>query len=294
MSSQTLIDDASLTRMAAFAEQPGGGNPAGVWIGDAHPDDATMQAIAAQVGYSETAFLVPDGTRRWRVRYFSPEMEVPFCGHATIASGVVLGMRSGVGLHHFETAAGQVPVQVSRADDGAMVATLTSVTPSSRTVDEATLEEALRCLGWGRELLDPSIPPAIAFAGASHLVLAVGERQTLAALDYDFAALTALMRAHDLITLQLIWRQDDITFHSRNPFPVGGVVEDPATGAAAAALGGYLRELGAVETPAKMLIRQGDDMGRPSRLHVDIPAHGGISVTGRGLSLEADSQARST
>jgi PhzF family phenazine biosynthesis protein len=95
-------------RYAAFTDDPTGGNPAGVVIGSSLPADADMQRIAAEVGYSETAFLAridtpttpppdPDGpgTRRYRVRYFSPLAEVPFCGHATIASGVILAERDG-------------------------------------------------------------------------------------------------------------------------------------------------------------------------------------------------------
>jgi len=83
----------TLLRLAAFTADPAGGNPAGVWIGDVLPPAGEMQRIAAEVGYSETAFLAPDASGeagRWRVRYFSPLAEVPFCGHATIASGVAL------------------------------------------------------------------------------------------------------------------------------------------------------------------------------------------------------------
>ena len=86
----------TLLRLAAFTADPAGGNPAGVWIGDELPPADEMQRIAAEVGYSETAFLAPDGSGqpgRWRVRYFSPLAEVPFCGHATIASGVALAER---------------------------------------------------------------------------------------------------------------------------------------------------------------------------------------------------------
>ena len=75
-------------------------------------------------------------------------------------------------------------------------------------------------------------------------------------------------------------------FRSRNPFPPGGVVEDPATGAAAAALGGYLRELGAVSVPATVTIDQGIELGRPSLLTVTIPAgDGGISVAGTAVPI---------
>ena len=86
----------TLLRLAAFTADPAGGNPAGVWIGDELPPAGEMQRIAAEVGYSETAFLAPDASGepgRWRVRYFSPLAEVPFCGHATIASGVALAGR---------------------------------------------------------------------------------------------------------------------------------------------------------------------------------------------------------
>jgi len=74
-------------------------------------------------------------------------------------------------------------------------------------------------------------------------------------------------------------------FHSRNPFPVGGVVEDPATGAAAAALGGYLRAAGLIPVPSTVTILQGEAMGRPSRIVVDVPVDGGIVVSGTGVWL---------
>ncbi|MEM7603144.1 MAG: PhzF family phenazine biosynthesis protein, partial [Verrucomicrobiota bacterium] len=118
--------------------------------------------------------------------------------------------------------------------------------------------------------------------------LAVADRHTLDELDYDFDHLKALMLRDGLTTLQLLWRERSDVFHSRNPFPVGGVVEDPATGAAAAALGVYLREANLVSVPTTLLIRQGEAMGRPSQLTVDIPAKGGIVVTGTAVSIEAE------
>ncbi len=101
-----------LVRIAAFSDGLQGGNPAGVWIGASLPGAHEMQHIAAEVGFSETAFAAPMSTRlpqgvqaveptaelrEWRVRYFSPEAEVPFCGHATIALGVALARRFGEG-----------------------------------------------------------------------------------------------------------------------------------------------------------------------------------------------------
>jgi PhzF family phenazine biosynthesis protein len=116
-------------------------------------------------------------------------------------------------------------------------------------------------------------------------VLAVANADRLAALEYDFERLKALMLRNEITTLQLVWRESDGVFHARNPFPVGGVIEDPATGAAAAALGGYLRAANLVAAPTTLLIRQGEAMGRPSRLIVDIPAAGGIVVTGTAVPI---------
>jgi PhzF family phenazine biosynthesis protein len=83
----------------------------------------------------------------------------------------------------------------------------------------------------------------------------------------------------------LVWRESDAVFHSRNPFPVGGVVEDPATGSAAAALGGYLRSAGLITVPGSFGIRQGEVMGRPSWIGVEVPVTGGIVVTGRAVRI---------
>ena len=279
------MHSSSLHRYAAFTTDPAGGNPAGVWIGDALPDAATMQRIAAEVGFSETAFVAPAAGPDRTVRYYSPEAEVSFCGHATIATGVALGEADGEGTYRLSTAVGEVPV-TARVRDGQWEASLTSVEPAHEPAPQGLVAEALAALGWEREDLDEAIPPARAYAGAWHLVLAVASADRLAALDYDFEALRTLMLLDGLTTLQLVWRERPGLFHARNPFPVGGVVEDPATGAAAAALGGYLRDAHLVSVPATVTIRQGETMGRPSRLRVDIPAAGGVVVTGAAVPLD--------
>ena len=277
----------SLHYYAAFSRDSQGGNPAGVWVGDSLPDPEVMQQIAADVGFSETAFIAPAKGPERTVRYYSPEVEVSFCGHATIAAGVVLGSFEGDGTYTLSTSVGDVPVSV-HTRDGISEASLTSVEPSYTGVPAELVGEALSTLGWKWSDLDDSIPPAKAYAGAYHLVLAVAEKSRLFELDYDFNGLKALMLREGLSTLQLIWRENPDVFHSRNPFPVGGVVEDPATGAAAAALGGYLREARLVNAPCTILIRQGEAMGRPSRLTVEIPASGGIVVKGTAVPMERE------
>ena len=274
----------SLYRLAAFAETPGGGNPAGVWVGEALPDPARMQAIGKELGYSETAFISPTTGREREVRYFSPEAEVPFCGHATIATGAALGAEGGEAVYRLSTRVGVVPISVRSTDAGSEVS-LVTVDTEHKPVSGEVLEEALSAINWSRQDLDTSIPPAVAFAGAWHLVLGVSTLDRLNDLDYDFERLKRLMLGENLTTLQLVWRASEQVFHSRNPFPVGGVVEDPATGAAAAALGGYLRDSGILSVPAKLEIRQGEAMGRPSLIRVGVPESGGIVVTGSVMKI---------
>ena len=276
-----------LHRLAAFTDTPTGGNPAGVWIGPTLPRPAEMRRLAAAVGFSETAFLARRDDRTWTTRYYSPEDEVSFCGHASIAAGILLAAKEGPGTYVLATAVGDVPVEVRDGPHGRTTATLTSVEPSHRPVASEVLDRALTALHWSREDLDASIPPAVAYAGAWHLILAVAHDDTLRSVDLDaaFDDLKSLMAAEGLTTLQLVWRRDAHTFSARNPFPPGGVVEDPATGAAAAALGGYLRAIGAVGPPADLIVHQGHEMGRPSLLEVHIPRNGGIEVGGMAVIL---------
>jgi PhzF family phenazine biosynthesis protein len=280
---------AELLRLAAFTLDPAGGNPAGVWLGPEMPTIAEMQSIAADVGYSETAFLAPDGTGRpeaYRVRYFSPVAEVPFCGHATIASGVALAEQTGPARFLLTTNGGLITVDTERDPDGRLRATLTSVPPRVHDADPELVIDALAALRWPLDALDVALPPAVAYAGARHLILASRTYEGLRDLDYDFEQLRSIMLTADLTTLQLVWREATDRFRARDPFPVGNVVEDPATGAAAAALGAYLRWRGELRPPARFTISQGVEMGRPSLIEVEVPADtGGIRVSGTAVSL---------
>lgn len=274
-----------ILRYAAFSERPDGGNPAGVVLDASGMDDEAMQSVAADVGYSETAFLLP-GEDGYAVRYFTPEIEVSFCGHATIAAAAALGERDGPGRVILRAPAGRLALETRADDEGRILAGMRTVAPSSHAVDEADVADALRALGWTAADLDPALPPRVACAGARHLILAARRRERLATLDYDYDALGEVARRLALITVALVWRQDASTFRARNAGPSVGIVEDPATGAAAAALGGYLAELGHLTAPARLTILQGAEMGRPSRLTVELdPGHAGVLVSGAAVRI---------
>jgi PhzF family phenazine biosynthesis protein len=268
-------------RIAAFADGKVGGNPAGVVICDALPDAAAMQGLAREVGYSETVFAAPSG-EGWRVRYFAPEVEVDFCGHATIALGAALALQCGDGTFRLQLNNAGITVEGQR-DGSIITAALQSPPTSSKPASSRLVAEALALFAYAPADLDARIPPAIANAGANHLVLALESRERLSAMHYDLDAGRTLAAAESLVTISLVHAETSQRFHARNPFPIGGVYEDPATGAAAAALAGYLRDLGWPHNGAIEIV-QGEDMGVPSRLHAQIPATPGASIRVSGMA----------
>jgi PhzF family phenazine biosynthesis protein len=279
-----------IQRLTAFSNDPDGGNPAGVVLDATGLSDAEMLAIAAEVGYSETVFLTgrpKDGPEAFDVRYFSPVAEVDFCGHATIAAGIALGQAHGPSTYEFNTNAGPIELEVFENDDD-LVVTLISPPASVRPLNDDALAALLAALDWDEEDLDPRFTPAIGFAGNAHPVLVADSRDRLAELDYDFDDLHELMTTEGWTTIQLVYPDegDPSTrkWHSRNPFPVGGVYEDAATGAAAAAFGGYLRQHGIAGVGDQIQILQGDDMGRPSLILLTV---GGsqMQISGTGIQI---------
>ena len=242
-----------------------------------------MARIAADVGYSETAFAVSQDAegRKWRVRYFSPESEVPFCGHATIALGAALGQRAGGGTYDLTLNDASISVDAEQTDAG-MVATLSSPPTDSRAANPAELAGALGLFGLTAADLDERLEPARIHGGADHLLLALKDRRRLAEMTYDLDRGRDMMRRYGLVTIMLVHIEDTRTFIVRNAFASGGVLEDPATGAAAAAFAGYLRDR---DWPhgGEFTIRQGEDMGAPSVIKVRLSDVAGspVHVSGR-------------
>nr|WP_319383559.1 PhzF family phenazine biosynthesis protein [uncultured Roseibium sp.] len=267
-----------IQRIAAFSQGSEGGNPAGVVLLPEAASADEMARVAADVGYSETAFAVAQGNdgRSWRVRYFSPESEVPFCGHATIALGAALGKHNGAGTYSLELNDATITVDAEETPDG-MMATLSSPPTRSRAMTDAEEQDVMALFALATEDLDPRLAPAFIHGGANHAVLPLKDRARLAAMSYDLDDGRGVMRKHDLVTVMLVYIEGDQTFVVRNAFASGGVLEDPATGAAAAAFAGYLRDC---QWPhnGSFTIRQGEDMGSPSLIKVTLDDTAGASV----------------
>ena len=271
-----------LLRIAAFSDGSAGGNPAGVALCETLPGVADMQRIAAEVGFSETAFAAPAGDA-WRVRYFAPESEVPFCGHATIALGAALAMDQGNRVFELKLNNAVISVE-GRYSGNSLTAALQSPPTRSNVPQQSHIDEALQLFGLTAADLDASIPPAAIHAGADHLVLALRSRSRLAAMNYDLREGQRFMRIAGFVTIALVYAREAQQFDVRNAFASGGVLEDPATGAAAAALAGYLRYRGWPHAGVIDIV-QGEDMGMRSLIRAEIPAI-------RGSSIRVSGQAR--
>lgn len=262
-------------RIAAFSDGEIGGNPAGVLIADELPEAEEMQRIAAEVGFSETAFASPVDAG-WRVRYFSPAMEVPFCGHATIALGAALALANGDGVFNLLLNEAKITVEGTRNVDG-VAAALQSPPTRSAAAPTQLVSDVLTLFGYTADDLDARIPAALAHGGADHLVIGLKNRELLAAMEYDQNLGRTLMKELGLVTILFAYSETPRLFHTRNPFASGGVYEDPATGAATAAFAGYLRDIdwphgGAID------IVQGEDMGMRSLLRAEFSSIPGSSI----------------
>ncbi|MGR3373363.1 PhzF family phenazine biosynthesis protein [Pseudooceanicola nanhaiensis] len=267
----------NILRYAAFTDGPSGGNPAGVLLADALPSPEEMQCTAAEIGYSETVFAARQGDSAWRTRYFAPDMEVPFCGHATLALGAALAETVAPGQYALRLNEGEITVE-ARVANGLVRAALQSPETGSRPAEETCVREARELFALNASDMDTRIPPAIACAGATHLILGLASRNALSrAIPYDLERGRALMEKWGLGTICLVTATAERAFAVRNAFALGGVSEDPATGAAAAALAGYLRDLGWPHGN-HIEFAQGDDMGVPSRISAEFSSEPQSSI----------------
>lgn len=262
-----------------FTDTAFGGNPLAV-VPDARGlEAATMQRIAAEFGYSETTFVLPpeDPAHTARVRIFTPSREVPFAGHPNVGTALVIAWegscfgRPVTDSLLFEEDAGLVPVAVGRDAQGqARRATLTA--PQRVSVGpEAELAAVAACCSLDPGRIDTSAhPPILASVGLPFVFVRVADRAALAAAQPDVAAFARhapQMPAPD-IHLYVPGTGHGADFHARMFAPLDGVVEDPATGSANAALIGLVAHLDPrSDFTLELAIAQGEDMGRPSLLH---------------------------
>lgn len=273
----------NVIKISAFSDDNRGGNPAGVVLTETMPSEDDMQKAAADVSFSETVFAQRQlDKNNWRVRYFSPESEVPFCGHATIALGAALAEKYGDDSYHLSLNDAEISVQGMRQGKQ-YVAALKSPPTHYQVLDKLQIDETLALFDYQQSQLSGAIAPARIHGGADHFVLALNSADDLASMSYDLSEGREFMLDRGLVTIMFVLIETDELFHARNAFASGGVQEDPATGAAAAAFTGYLRDIG-WSSNNKITIIQGEDMGCRSIITAEYGAELGASIQVSGAT----------
>ena len=259
----------------AFTNQLFGGNPAGVALldGDTFPNDELMLKIAAELRFSETAFIRRHSATEFTIRYFTPKAEVELCGHATIASFSLLhrkGLASGRCLCH--TLAGDLVIET-----GERVMMQMAQPRIVETVED--IDEIYKALGING--YTPTLPVQITYTGLPDFMIQVNDIATLQAMKPDMEAITEITRRYNAVSFHVFaFGNDGYTAHVRDFGPLYGVPEESATGTANAALTYYLQQNGCLGQEAECTFLQGEAMGRPSVVATRIEADGNIFVGG--------------
>jgi trans-2,3-dihydro-3-hydroxyanthranilate isomerase len=270
----------------AFTSEPLSGNAAGV-VPDAEGlDGEQMQAMANELGASETAFLLPSDDADRKVRYFTPTQEVDLCGHATIASHGFLAEEGELGDEAtLETNVGVLDIDI---EDGTVWMTQDTSDVERVDLDYQRVADALGADPATLEDIGADLPLATATTGLPFLVVPVNFLEGVSNLDPDMSAVAELtdeLGVTGVYAFTFDALDADSTLHGRMFAPAAGVDEDPVTGTASGAVGAYLREVRAFdgELPEEMTFEQGHFIDRPGTVRVRARADP-VSVGGRAVT----------
>jgi trans-2,3-dihydro-3-hydroxyanthranilate isomerase len=259
-----------------FTDVPLAGNQLAVFTDARELDPATMQALALEVGFSESVFVLPprEGGHAW-IRIFTESSEIPFAGHPTLGAAFVLAAPLQLGVIELECGSGIVPVVLERDESGRIVfGRMTQPVPSFEPFERA--DELCAALGVGGSAL----PVEVYDNGIRHVYVALGSEAEVAALEPDWGALAV----YDLIGVN-VFAGSGARWKLRMFSPSPGMGEDAATGSAAGPLACHLARHGSIGWGEPIEISQGTEIGRPSTLHaVAHGSEGGIEAVEVGGS----------
>ncbi len=255
-----------------FTPRPLAGNQLCVVPDPVALEQDEMLAVAQEIGFSETTFVSEAGGDRYAMRIFTPDEELPFAGHPTLGTAFVLVSEGRVTSPATQVvAAGEIPVEVDVASGFAW---MTQLPPRFGAVaEDRELLAAAVCLEPG-DLRD-DLPAQVVSTGLPPLIVPIRDLETLrrARIDQRLVAEACERWGGEELYLFALGPGGDVT--ARFFGPTVGILEDPATGSAAGPLGAYLAEHGLAGMPGAVRILQGEQVGRPSELHVDVRPEGG-------------------
>lgn len=254
----------------AFSDEIFGGNPAGVVLlddGQEFPSDLVMLKTAAELRYSETAFIKKIDQGRFNIRYFTPAAEVDLCGHATIGSfGAMMewGMVEDGGKYILETLAGQLKVEIT---DGFIFMEMGEPVKIGTIDNVQKIAELASVMGIKSE--DVTMNPDLVSTGLPDIMLCVRSKEILNSISPDFPALSKLSEAYEVTgvhAFSLAEEGSGTTADCRNFAPLYEIDEEAATGTSNGALTFYLFEKGIIKPEERNLFVQGEAMNRPSKI----------------------------
>lgn len=274
-----LTDMIAYSEVSAFTDTPGQGNRAGVVLDAANLTDAQMQALAAFLEAPETVFVTRQGAGSMRVRYFTPTQEVEFCGHATVALGLMLA-QSGLwrgGTMVLETLAGRVPLRLD-LDAGVPSRVWMRQRPLQvRPLPTTLREELAGALGIDSRMIHRGLPLAAASTGLWSAFIPLLDGLVLDALEPDLPRIRTLSEALGVASLYTYAPMGVNRFAARDFAPLVGVDEDPVTGSAGGALMALLASEGRLPVRAGRacgLIFQGHAIGSPGEIEIEVEMQG--------------------
>lgn len=277
-----------------FTDRPFAGNPLCVVPDGRGLDPRQMQAIAQEMNLSETTFVLPptDPQADYWMRIFTPAQEIPFAGHPSVGTAYLLALRGRFVLRepvtrvHQQVGIGVLPLDIEVVSGVPGRVTMTQGPPAFGGVlrDLAPVGEALGVEA--ARLARSPLPVQLVSTGLRHLMVPVPDLATLAALRPNPGALDRLLASAEALgcyAFTLETGSAEVTARARMFAPGAGVPEDPATGSAVGPLGAYLAVHGAIPRDRRtLLVEQGIEMGRPSRMRVEVERDGaGLPVTVR-------------
>ncbi|MGX1829084.1 PhzF family phenazine biosynthesis protein [Paenibacillus taichungensis] len=256
-----------VSTLHAFSDKPLGGNPAGVVLQAGHLSDSQMQEIARQVGFSETAFVMPSDQADFKVRYFTPSDEVDLCGHATIALFYLMKAQHivDVGVYTLETLAGILEVVVHNNGEVYLSQALPEF---GEIVDRQDIADSL---GISTLDLHAELPVQIVSTGLRDILIAVKHVDVLSKIIPDFKLITEISKANHVVGYHVFALEPDAKValaECRNFAPLYDIPEESATGTSNGALLCYLHQYNQLSDPhdTTYTIRQGYTMNRPSEI----------------------------
>ena len=273
-----------------FADEVFGGNPLAVFPEADGMNDTLMLKIAREMNLSETTFIFPPTSQDhdFIVRIYTPQKEIPFGGHPMIGTAHVLHLAGKVNQNttkiHLETKVGTIPISLTNGLYS-MKQPLPSFKPCEFSINKLSKALSLKIMD-----IDDRWAPEIVSTGFPAIFLPVKKRESLAKINLNLALLEDILGKIDMIYAFSLGQIDgSATVHSRSFAPFVGIYEDPATGSAGGALGAYLAKNTVIPNKYfdKIKIKQGYEMGRPSKLKVKVVESGGeiTSVEVEGNSI---------